>query len=286
MISKILKKRKLISSFVTADSLPSLQYPYKIMEIPYNQSQKHEDYLKVLSSRSFSFKELWKSKQESTLNEVLYEDNDVEVVIVKSPDLVEEIALLCAKAFVKGDPVITAAGMGYEDLFKQAKISGEIGAEEGTLFATLCKKTKRLICTRMFLSYDGKKRYQERFEKEQLIGNLEIHDDILNMVEITDEDLTKGIYCIMLATNTAYAGKGYASQLVEITREYLKTTKYEFQYADTTSKKSLSVIRKAGGIIKKQFYYKEYEFKGIKFFPPDFSEVLTAYIMPLKSKKF
>lgn len=284
MISKILKRRKLISSFATADSLPSLHYPFKLMEIPYNQSQKHEDYLKVLSSRSFSFKELWKSKQESTSNEVLYEDNDVEVVIVKSPDLVEEIALLCAKAFVKGDPVITAAGMGYEDLFKQAKISGEIGAEEGTLFATLCKKTGRLICTRMFLSYNGKKRYQERFEKEQLIGNLEIHDDILNMVEITDEDLSKGIYCIMLATNSAFAGKGYASKLVNITKEYLKTTPYEFQYADTTSYKSLSVIQKAGGIIKKQFYYKEYEFKGIKFFPPDFNEVLSAYIMPLKDR--
>lgn len=284
MISKILKKRKLISNFATADSLPTLRYPYKLMETPFNQTQKHEDYLKVLSSRSFSLKELWESKSATSSNNILYEDNDVEIIIVKSPGLVEEIALLCAKAFVKGDPVISAAGMGYEDLYKQAKISGEIGAEEGTLFATICKKTQRLICTRMFLSNEGKKKYQERYEKEQLIGNLEIHDDILHMVEIDDMDLSKGIYCIMLATNSAFAGKGYASQLVNITREYLKTTSYEFQYADTTSKKSLSVIRKAGGIVKKQFYYKEYEFKGIKLFPPDFSEVLSAYVMPLKNQ--
>lgn len=283
MITKILKKRKLMSSFATVESLPNLRYPYTLMETPFNQTQKHEDYLKVLSSRSFSFKEIWESKNVSFSNNVLYEDNDVQVIIVKSPGLVEEIALLCAKAFVKGDPVISAAGMGYDDLYKQAKISGEIGAEEGTLFATVCKKTQRLICTRMFLSSEGKKKYQERYEKEQLMGSLEIHDNILQMVEIDDMDLSKGIYCIMLATNTAYAGKGYASQLVNITKEYLKTTCYEFQYADTTSKKSLSVIRKAGGIVKKQFYYKEYEFKGIKLFPPDYSEVLSAYIMPLKT---
>lgn len=286
MFTRILNRKKPVINLAISYKILPLQSTFKLMCTSLKNIQSKKKVFKELSNRSFSINELRMAKQESTLNEVLYEDNDVEIVIVKSPDLVEEIALLCAKVFVDGDPVIIAAGMRYEDLYKQAKITGEIGANEGNLFATICKKTGQLICTRMFLSYQGKKTYQERFEKEKLVGSLEVHDDILSKVEITDEDLTKGIYCIMLATNSDFAGKGYATQLVNTTKEYLKTTSYEFQYADTTSKKSLSVIKKAGGIIKKQFYYKEYEYKGIKFFPPDYDEVLSAYIIPLKDKKF
>ena len=214
-------------------------------------------------------------KENNNLFEIVNEEKNFQLLAFKgnnnveqTKSMMENLIQIVAEAMIIGCTSTKAARLTIDDVKNQARECAKLAYKDNTMLClrdlSIDEKSNKdsnsvnnIVSIFIGLSKNNKYEFLLNLKKHNN-KRIDTEIDILNFVDTDVSSLDNPIYLFMYGTKKNLHSKGYAAKLLDLSFRYLNSIGYKSLYAEATSIRSEFVLVKAGGVIKKSFYFSEY----------------------------
>ena len=219
-------------------------------------------------------------------HKIISETKDFWIIKVQDKSLKEQSKKTITETFVATCPVAsTILDKETMDLFPE--ITYDYSLKEQLLFSVIDKKTSNILASTYLLDKTKNEAFEKiEFEMKKICPvKTDILFDIFNKVSISDPYPEGSVYSFMTGVKKDSLRLGIFRELFANSILDCKNRGYRYIYGDYTNIKSASLGIKLGGVILKEFFYKDYEYKGKRYYLKDEIESIKNIRIDLNNEK-